>query len=861
MAKVVQQFSNLIGGVSSQPATIRDPGQAEAQENAVSSIVEGLRKRPNSEWIAGLNSWPSVTGGDIKTHFINRDSTERYVVALGDQSQNGDSTIKVYDYADGSVNAIKDYAGNTAVGADFTYLDCLNPATDLKALTVADYTFIVNNQITPVMKADLTATRRFEALYVVNAGNYATDYSIKIQASGIDCKINFKTNDTNTVTNANNITTEYIAKALADNLTASVAVNHAADGALITLTGTRLVAADWDITIGEEYLTSGSTTGGGSVIHIQRSNTWVASNSEALADFDITATDGVGSTNTTAIKGTVQTFLELPKEGKNGFIVKIDGDPESVSGDYYAKFVTDSGDDFDSGIWQETIPSGIAYKIDETTMPHLLIRLSNGDFLFTPANGTSYSFGGVDTVEVPSWTDREVGDTISNPDPSFIGNPINDVFYFKDRLGFLADDATILSTAGSYFTFFRTTVIDLLDSARIDVRSSHTKVTKLYNAVPLGEQLITFSDRTQFSLRGENLLTPKTVAITPVSEHQSYGNVKPIAVGSSIFMAAQRGANSIVRELVDVSQNRPKFQLLDIMMALPAYISGDVLTIEASESEDMLAVLADGDKSVLYVYNFFINGNERVQSAWSKFTFGGDIIHVSFVDNSMVLVVKRDSEYDLEVLNMQPFAVDTGKTYKTLLDRRVSETQLTSAVYTSGTNSTVLTLPYTVPAGNEIRTVKSNGAVLTPTSTTSTTATFTGDYSATTLWVGEVYDMLYQFSPISLKVAGQTQGLRADSSGVYHLTWGHMVYEDSGYFQVEVTLTNQTASTYIMSGYTTGGIGAILGAMTLEDGTFDFGLLGPAKDITVKLKSDSHFPCRFVSAEFEGKYRSRGVRL
>lgn len=849
MARVVQQFGNLIGGVSSQPAAIRDPGQSQTQENALPSIVEGLRKRPNSEWVSGLVSWPSVTGGDIKTHFINRDSTERYIVALGDQSQNGDATIKVYDYADGSANNIKDFDGNAAVSADFTYLDCLNPSQDLKALTVADYTFIVNNKITPVMKADLTPTRRFEGLYVVNAGNYSNEYIIDVNGAGFACKLTFRTNKATNVTTLEWINTEYIAESLAANLTAAVAVNDGAEGALVTLTGTRLTAADWTITVE------------GSVIHIQRSDTWVAANSEALADFNLTAHDGVSSTNTTAIKDTVQTFLELPKSAKNGFLIKIDGNPESSAGEYYAKFVTNDGTDFDEGIWQETVVNEIKYLIDETTMPHLLIRLSNGDFLFTPANGVSYSFGGVDTVEVPSWGEREVGDIISNPDPSFIGNPINDVFYFKDRLGFLADDATILSSAGSYFTFWRTTVIDLLDSARIDIRSAHTKVTKLHSAVPLGEQLITFSDRTQFALRGENTLTPKSVNITPISEHQSDRNVKPIAVGSSIFMPAQRGANSIIRELVDISQNRPKFQLLDIMMGLPSYISGNIISIASSESEDILAVLSDGDLSNLYIYNFFVNGDQRVQSSWSKFTFGGDIIHVSFVDNSLVLVVKRDSEYDLEVLDMQPFAVDSGKTYKTLLDRRISNSQLTSAVYSAGTNSTVLTLPYTIPTGTQVITVKASGAVLNPLSTTATTATFTGDLSATSLWVGEVYSMLYEFSPISLKVSGQTQGLRSDASGVYNLTWGHIIYEDSGYFQVEVTLANQTPSTYIMSGYTTGGIGAILGSMTLEDGTFAFGLLGPAKDITVKLKSDSHFPCRFVSAEFEGKYRSRGTRL
>ena len=37
---------NLLNGVSQQPANLRFPTQCEIQENAYSSIVEGMGKRP-----------------------------------------------------------------------------------------------------------------------------------------------------------------------------------------------------------------------------------------------------------------------------------------------------------------------------------------------------------------------------------------------------------------------------------------------------------------------------------------------------------------------------------------------------------------------------------------------------------------------------------------------------------------------------------------------------------------------------------------------------------------------------------------------------------------------------------------------
>jgi hypothetical protein len=45
---------NLIQGVSQQPNSARFAGQCEEQENALSSVAEGLKKRPNTRHVARL---------------------------------------------------------------------------------------------------------------------------------------------------------------------------------------------------------------------------------------------------------------------------------------------------------------------------------------------------------------------------------------------------------------------------------------------------------------------------------------------------------------------------------------------------------------------------------------------------------------------------------------------------------------------------------------------------------------------------------------------------------------------------------------------------------------------------------------
>ena len=94
------------------------------------------------------------------------------------------------------------------------------------------------------------------------------------------------------------------------------------------------------------------------------------------------------------------------------------------------------------------------------------------------------------TLDVTDWSDRLVGDDDTNPAPTFVGSKVNDIFFFKNRLGLLTDSSIVFSEADEYFNFWRTTVLSLLDSAPIDVGVAHTKVAILQHAVPFQEKLL-----------------------------------------------------------------------------------------------------------------------------------------------------------------------------------------------------------------------------------------------------------------------------------------------------------------------------------------------------------------------------------
>ena len=79
MPLVSGSIPNFVNGISQQPAPLRLPTQGEVQENAISSVVKGLSKRPPSEHVAKLSN----AGGSNLTqstdaffHTIRRDEKE-----------------------------------------------------------------------------------------------------------------------------------------------------------------------------------------------------------------------------------------------------------------------------------------------------------------------------------------------------------------------------------------------------------------------------------------------------------------------------------------------------------------------------------------------------------------------------------------------------------------------------------------------------------------------------------------------------------------------------------------------------------------------------------------------------------------
>ena len=787
MGLISSAIPNLVQGISQQSPILRLSSQAEVMENAFPSLVEGLQKRPPAEHVALIKS--SETTGSF-THLINRDVNERYFVFINDSNE-----LSVYDL-DGVAKTVT-YPNGTS------YLNSTTPAADFRAVTVADYTFIVNTSQTTAMTSATSPLFPFTGLIAVKQGDYNQRYTVYLDGA---IAANIETSETDQVETR----TDDISTRLATAINAVSGFTSRADGSTVVITK------------------AGNAT------------------------FDLATYDSLGDEGLSATSGTVQRFDDLPAKAPDGFIAHVQGDQTNDFDDYYVKFVSDNGTQtkLGEGTWIEWIEPNISYEIDAATMPHLLIRQSNGSF----------------TLEQATWGDRAVGDLISIPNPSFIDDKITDTFFFQNRLGFLSGENVIMSRTSEYFDFFATTARTLLDNDPIDVAASNSKVSLLKHAIAFDRKLLLFSDQTQFILKGADFITPKNTSINTTTEYDASTEARPTAAGSVVYFPAKRGGFTAIREYY-VVDDTDRSDAQDVTSHVAKYVPDGVYEMSSSTAENALVCLTTEDQSTLYIYKYHWAGREKLQSAWFKYKLNGMvIISAKFIESSLFIVGNKDGKTVLLKIQFDAGRSDTDQDYVTRLDFRFAETGVTK-VYNSGTNQTTVTTPYTLVSPLIVTRGTAQGTIIEPTSHSSGVFILTGDKTSTEFYIGERYLMKYEFSEPTLKEPTATGGRVSIAGGRLQIKHWLLRYQDSGDFNVKVEPRYKPlevyglGGTYDYTGRIIGGGTNVLGSTTLASGDFRFPIMAKSDRLRVIIESDSHLPCQFLSAEWEGSMHLRSRRV
>ena len=836
MKNIAVTIPNLIQGVSQQPDAQKDPSQGEIQINGVSSIAEGLRKRDSSRTLARVSETPF---GDAFFHTILRDQEEEYIAVITNEQ------IRVFEL-DGTERTV------TEDTDAYDYLDSITDATQqVRAVTIADYTWITNTLTNTAMDTALAPEtarpREHECLVWVKQAVYGNEYVLNLNGTEVTVETPVAAVVVNgsTVTE-NRISSEEIAQELMDGIT--------------------------DANI--------DSSRSGSVIWFRSDN-----------PITVEATDAKANATITAILNTVQVFTELPTIAPEGYQINVTGDPGTAFDDYHLEFNPRSGD-FGEGEWEETVAPGTEYMLNPTTMPHVLIRQNDGDFWFGPVDGQTVA--GIPNG-VPSWGRRIAGDIETSPDPSFIGFPINDIFIYKNRLGFLADENVVLSRVREFFEFFPETVTTVLDTDPIDVVASNNRVSVLRYAVPYQDELILFSAQIQFRFNAaETVLTPATAQITALTQFDVDVSVRPQQAGGGIFFLQSNGQWSQMREFaVRGAGTALTADAADLTGYISSFVPDECFKMTVNDTGNAAFLLSSKNdtgmlgadyRKRIYVYKWFLRnrgeGAERAQNSWSYWEFGADeVLQVVCIREILYCLMRYGDEVYLEqisVLDRAEESVDAP--YPLLLDRLVSTTTATPAdfrmdngVYDEQTNETTFTLPYT--ATNEVQVwsaynmtqTNKAGPVLLGSTDDSNTVTTRGDWSAEDVWAGEKYDFRYRFS--RFKLMNDIGGGKAVRNVVRtQVRQAKLAYQETGYFQVKVIPEGRKEGLYTFDGTVLAVRNSVIGTPTSTSGmdtqlkyqgVFNVPIMGRGDRILVELLNDTPHPSKFSTLEWIGMITSR----
>jgi hypothetical protein len=789
MALISQPLPNLFGGVSQQPALSRFLNQLEAQVNCTSDPVEGLKKRPPTEHIKKIISGALAT----RPHFfkIDRDPDNRYLGMI----QGG--AVRVFDMNTG--------VEKTVTGGTHAYLTSATPHKSLRTLSVADYTFIANREVTVANTTARSATRPFEGLVFVRGANYGKRYTVTLTMGGATVvTASYETPRGDVAAHIDSTNTAYIAENLASQLSGNP-------------NGPDVV----------EQI--------GSVIYM----------SDPTINFTITVEDEQGNEAMKALKDNVQRFSDLPAKAKDGLVLKVVGDQTSAFDDYWVRYT--------GTVWEETLEPNSLTTLDPATMPRALIRNPDGSF----------------RLEALPWVDRAVGDDDSCPFPSFLGMNLRSMFYFRNRLGFLADENVILSQAGDYFNFFRTTVTqflagDPIDTPASDASGESSPVSLLEHAVAFDKKLVIFSRNAQFIMGSSGSLTAAEADIDPATAFACSPDCRPIALGRYIYFPFDRDGATGIREFyVDGAAQTEDAQ--EVTAHCPTYLPTGIISMSGSTLENVLVALPETNANKVYVYEYFWGNSEKLQSSWGTWEFAptDEVLFFDFIENVAFMVFKRADGYHLEKVRFRPGLVDEALDYFTALDHRLDSTQYT-AVYNPVPQTTTLTLPFAPPTGIAIYTGFSSGLVHAPgvsvpvVSQTGNTVTVAGNKTLWNLVVGVPYTQSFTLTRPYVMQSSANGGTVANTEAILKLKDYSVDYAGVGFFRAIFSPAYRTPVVKEFSG-------RILGATAvsippLDEGTFR--IKTPTKNTlwSLTIENPSIFPSSFLSASWRGIVESKSHR-
>ena len=790
MTKYNGLVSNFIQGVSQQPEVQRLEGQVTEQINCVSSVLDGLIRRPCSE-IVNCNSMNLDTAQYYE--YSRGDGLEKYlfVVIAG--------VLYVYDLETGI---------QQPVTQSTSYLN-----GQLNFCTVKDTTFVVNTERTTSMTEVTPYFKKYDYLIYAKKASYGITYNIDIKKQS------------GAMATVGSITTDSTVSLSSGTMNKQLSLNTEDD--VIRPLYFQIVA----------WLPMNSPTTTviqyGNLIHISAND-----------PLNIVVNDGNGDTELFCVHEEVEDVTTLPNIAPHGHRVKVLNRDQDKENDYYLEFITDQGAGISIGHWKETYGDNYKY-IDKDTMPHKIVRESNGSF----------------TVDSIDWIDRNAGDDITNPIPSFIDEKILAVLVYQNRLVLSTSNTICASCTDDYYNFFAPSVIESAATDPIDATSSGNKVTDLRHMFVFNGSLIIVGRESQYIHSSDIAFDSSHFALVPKINYLTTLSCEPRASADNIYLPYSYGRYTGIRTLGinDITNNVIGTELTDYVNN---YLKGTCEQIEVTANHST-AFIRTLDYNGVYIYQWYQRGDQLLQQAWHKWEFPelGTIRHISIIDNYLYIISSSVSHgFIISKLNIKgdvfpnsdiPIHLDyvseiTGTEYPTYYDVTLPDTysDITNLQIVLGNNfesaGKVLVehIDYEVGYGNILILKKENLPLVS---------------GPPIVYVG------FPFTSSVLITNPTVKDFRGKAKLINKLKLEriYVKLEDTGYISINVTKYNNTIQN-IFNGKVVGSSLLLDREVAIADYLFNIPVRDKIDNVSIEFFSDSYLPFNIISMAWIGTYKDKG---
>ena len=556
-----------------------------------------------------------------------------------------------------------------------------------------------------------------------------------------------------------------------------------------------------------------------------------------LNDFSITVSDGDGGANILCFTDQVGDIGKLSRFAPHDYVVKVTGADNSEADDWYLRFDKhnkSTGLDGE-GLWIETVAPDVEYKLDQNTMPRVIRKDDNGDFI----------------IEKGEWEGRRVGDKKTNPDPSFIGNKIKDLALFQGRLVILAGHHVVMSRTNQHLDFWKNSATQLVDDDVIDVSSATRKSAPIMcRAVPHNRDLVIFAESAQFVVFGRNAITPKNTSLVLTTTYEANLKASPAPAGKNVFYAVHYGGFCGIKEFytegeVDINASRP------ITSHCTQYLEGDATLLSTSTNFDLLLVHTNKSKRVVYAYEYLWLGDEKVQSAWSKWVFEHDVLFSCFIADTIYLVCSEESGRAI-LLSLRLDRFKDNGNYQVHLDHKiyVRDVELT------------LNLPEYYGDTEHVVAVQGDGCpnpgMLAPVDrVVGKTLFLTNSLNGGTVICGLPYKSETTLTPPVIRDSSG-EPITTGTLSVHHYSV-HLV--DSGYSVFTIQDDYEGDTDLYEDARLVGDSDNTVGVPAVDTFSTTVPFLRDTSHSLLKISSDRHTPLRVAQVSWKGSYIKRGTHI